>query len=638
MTDFTIASGEIRSTTQSVSGDGGKIAVQTDAYIINAAGKGLEIFPSGPKKWDIRIDGGIQSTVGFGFHLISAPGIAVSNLSVGIDGTIFSDGSEAVFTSAPLNINNAGAIVASNAAAISIIGLSNAAFKIVNTSTGLIQGNGAGAAINIGPASGGAKTIENGGSIVGDTIVTSGTLTLKNSGVMESLLSNASKNTITNTLKMDNVTVGGSDNALSNSGYIVDFTGGNGNDKISNSGIIDDLAFGAGTNTLSNTKTGNIDSVVASDNVAVLSNNTLSNAGEIRIVNFSTTTGVNVITNSGLIKENVIGGNGSDTLINTKTIVGVVNLNDGANKLTNSGLISDDVYGGSGVDNFVNKGEITGSIELGAGNDLFTGGKFHEYVKDGNGQDLIKLGAGDDTFFAFGATDFASDIIDGGAGTRDFYDAANFASGSRINLDTADHVDLLSLTILAKNSAAVGSGIDAVTNFEDVRTGAGNDIIFGNAASNDIQGGSGDDTLYGLGGNDIILGGANADKIFGGAGADRLSGGSGADQFYYTALTDSGNSATTRDEIRDFAAGTDDIILQGIDANSLVAGDQSFTFLAGANADFTGVAGQLRFLHLIKTGFSGFTLVQGDVNGDQIADFSIELQGHVALTAGDFIL
>ena len=34
----------------------------------------------------------------------------------------------------------------------------------------------------------------------------------------------------------------------------------------------------------------------------------------------------------------------------------------------------------------------------------------------------------------------------------------------------------------------------------------------------------------------------------------------------------------------------------------------------------------------------GNTLIQGDVNGDHIADFSIALHGTLVLSAGDFIL
>jgi len=55
--------------------------------------------------------------------------------------------------------------------------------------------------------------------------------------------------------------------------------------------------------------------------------------------------------------------------------------------------------------------------------------------------------------------------------------------------------------------------------------------------------------------------------------------------------------------------------------------------LIGGDA-FHGVAGELRF----EAG-SGFTLAQGDLNGDGVADFEIQLDGLVApLAATDFVL
>lgn len=48
---------------------------------------------------------------------------------------------------------------------------------------------------------------------------------------------------------------------------------------------------------------------------------------------------------------------------------------------------------------------------------------------------------------------------------------------------------------------------------------------------------------------------------------------------------------------------------------------------------FSGVAGQLRS-YLTSTA----TIVEGDVNGDRIADFSIALSGRVTLTSTTFDL
>ncbi|QNT69927.1 hypothetical protein [Defluviicoccus vanus] len=83
------------------------------------------------------------------------------------------------------------------------------------------------------------------------------------------------------------------------------------------------------------------------------------------------------------------------------------------------------------------------------------------------------------------------------------------------------------------------------------------------------------------------------------------------------------------------AAAGDQIDLSLIDASTLVAGNQAFTFIG--TAAFSGVAGQL---HVVASGTN--TLVQGDINGDKVADFEILVQDGTVLpsqwVAGDFIL
>ena len=84
--------------------------------------------------------------------------------------------------------------------------------------------------------------------------------------------------------------------------------------------------------------------------------------------------------------------------------------------------------------------------------------------------------------------------------------------------------------------------------------------------------------------------------------------------------------------ITDFShAQADKIDLAAIDANSDVAGNQAFSFIG--TALYSSVAGQLR------TSIVGsVTTIAGDVNGDGVSDFHIQLTGAVALVAGDFVL
>jgi serralysin len=141
------------------------------------------------------------------------------------------------------------------------------------------------------------------------------------------------------------------------------------------------------------------------------------------------------------------------------------------------------------------------------------------------------------------------------------------------------------------------------TIIENANGGSARDYLVGNHVANKLNGNGGNDVLNGLGGDDI------------------LSGGAGADEFRFTEIGG-------KDKILDFTTGVDKIRLTEIDANSGLAGDQAFSFIGGAA--FSNVAGQLRTYSQ-----GGNTYVAGDVDGNGIADFTINL-GSAPVAAGDF--
>lgn len=166
--------------------------------------------------------------------------------------------------------------------------------------------------------------------------------------------------------------------------------------------------------------------------------------------------------------------------------------------------------------------------------------------------------------------------------------------------------------------------------------GSGDDDLTGGAGKDLIRGGKGADTLIGNGGNDRLFGDAGADVLSGGNGNDTLSGGKGADVLTGGKGADTFVFATTkeahRDTITDFDSSEGDVIdLSGIDAQTDVSGDQSFTLIG--DADFSGTAGELRVWQT-----SSGTQIAGDVDGDGVQDFRITLTGEVDLTASDFLL
>ena len=124
---------------------------------------------------------------------------------------------------------------------------------------------------------------------------------------------------------------------------------------------------------------------------------------------------------------------------------------------------------------------------------------------------------------------------------------------------------------------------------------------------------------------DRLSGDDGANVITGGGGADTLAGRGGADKFVYASVMDTKPDAP--DVIMDFQPGLDKIDLSLINAKAAASTDQSFSFIG--SAAFTGVAGQLRYV-------SG--LLSGDVTGDGVADFQIQLTNNPALSSSDLIL
>jgi Glycosyl hydrolases family 16/RTX calcium-binding nonapeptide repeat (4 copies) len=162
---------------------------------------------------------------------------------------------------------------------------------------------------------------------------------------------------------------------------------------------------------------------------------------------------------------------------------------------------------------------------------------------------------------------------------------------------------------------------------------SGNNQLYGNGNANTLSGLAGDDYLYGDAGNDRLLGGSANDKLYGGngndlliggLGIDRLDGEGGADTFRFENIAESPYSA--RDTIIAFSgAAGDRIDFSAVDANTLVSGNQAFTFIG---SDPFTAAGQLR----LSNG-----MLSADVNGDHLADLGVVI-GSVPVAPDYFIL
>ena len=211
--------------------------------------------------------------------------------------------------------------------------------------------------------------------------------------------------------------------------------------------------------------------------------------------------------------------------------------------------------------------------------------------------------------------------------------ADNMAGNSRGNLVKGlDGADTL-VGRAGSDTLVGGAGSDWMSGddgYDTLRGGANSDRIFGGHGNDLLKGGFGRDRLWGGTGNDSLDGSAGRDVVNGGTGRDILTGGGGPDLFDFNRLNNSPANAQ-RDHITDFERYTDLISVAGIDAEAGVPGHQAFDFI-GASA-FSGAKGELRAVNVQSN-----TLVEGDVNGDKHADFSILVEGVHDLHAWDFVL
>jgi Ca2+-binding RTX toxin-like protein len=288
----------------------------------------------------------------------------------------------------------------------------------------------------------------------------------------------------------------------------------------------------------------------------------------------------------------LLGGAGVD-IADYSTAPGAVSVN----------LTSRFATGADGTDTLIAIEQARG----GAGNDRLVGSTLANALFGMAGNDTLSAGR-------------SNDILGGGRGN----DILVGSSG----IDLADYSDATArVTVnLATGRSSGALGLDRLSSIEQVRSGRGHDTLIGNGLSNNLDAGVGNDRLVGNAGNDVLTGGL---------GRDVMTGGRGADQFMFT-LVNVSNSAASNDSVRgarrdvitDFShAQRDKINLSAIDADiDGTRGNQRFTFI-GDDA-FSGIDGQLRFANGV---------VQGDVNGNRIADFEIRV-GVSNLVASDFVL
>ncbi|TAL42932.1 MAG: calcium-binding protein [Methylovulum sp.] len=234
------------------------------------------------------------------------------------------------------------------------------------------------------------------------------------------------------------------------------------------------------------------------------------------------------------------------------------------------------------------------------GNDVLYGEGNNDNLLGGNGIDTLYGGSGDDRYFV----DTTTDTIIDSSGTETVQSSVSYTLGTAIER-----------LVLTGPSAVMGTG-NTLNNYI-----SGDD---GGAANNILDGGTGDDTLNG---------GAGNDKLTGGTGSDTLMGGLDADKFIFSAVTQTGVTATTRDTISDFSAGEGDKIdLSAIDANAAMAGNNAFA-KPTVGGTFSGSFANPGDLYFDRT----VHILYGNNDADVAADFSILLTGVSTVSATNFV-
>ena len=158
-----------------------------------------------------------------------------------------------------------------------------------------------------------------------------------------------------------------------------------------------------------------------------------------------------------------------------------------------------------------------------------------------------------------------------------------------------------SLKDIDVDEKSLGLSSDDYEQLDQIKTGLdGNDRISGDSA---------DDLLIGLKGNDTLMGAA---------GADLLIGGKGNNHFLFTDLNDSPDARGERDKILDFGK-KDKINLRAMaDSLQFIGSDK-----------FSGANGDVRFAK---------ETLSIDLDGDQSADFAVNLPGTKSLKGSNLLL
>ncbi|MEM8777763.1 MAG: calcium-binding protein [Cyanobacteria bacterium P01_G01_bin.49] len=359
---------------------------------------------------------------------------------------------------------------------------------------------------------------------------------------------------------------------------------------------------------------------------------------------------VNDLSDTDVEVVNFSGGEGNDSLDGSGT----------STTLIADGGVGDDLLQGGEAADTLDGGEGNDTILGGGGDDTLNGGDGDDIIDGQKGDDIMNGGAGDDRLIWNNGD--GSDILDGGEGfdVSEVNDAAadgdEFVLGQNGDRALFERVNLGQFTLDADNvesfeiNASGGDDSLTVNDLSDTDVevvnfsgGEGNDFLNASGTNTPIvaDGGVGDDILIGGGGDDILIGGAGSDLIIGGPGNDILIGGDGADAFGFDNNAAFSLDGVGMNQIQDFQAGEDQIILDKTVFEALSSGagegfEIANEFAVVAN-DADANASEAAILFNSSTGALIYNQNGAEAGYGDGGQFAV-LEGVENLTADDFAI
>ncbi len=298
-----------------------------------------------------------------------------------------------------------------------------------------------------------------------------------------------------------------------------------------------------------------------------------------------------------IVQENV--NEGEDLVIST---ISGYQLGDNVEELTLAGSA---VYGyGNNIDNVVTGNNANNFLYGFDGDDVMSGENGNDMLSGGDGDDTLSGGSGNDIFYGGSGTN----TLDGEDGDDVFYATSlivnalaksgdndldsvifdNITGGHGIDTYDASNISAINANLVTGKVFSGGIRIAQLTEVENVKGSAGDDIITGDGGFNQ---------LYGYEGNDTLDGGANDDDLWGGDNTDTASYASATAAVTVSLLLQDQEQDTVSagfdylDSIENLTGSKFNDTLTGDNGNNLLDGGAGADVMKGGLGDDTYVVG-----------------------------------------------